>query len=128
MKLILLAAVSMAVVFGQMTTTAPTADPCQMCDYIMNQARHHLNNGYDEPTLLKELLNDCQSLGRFYGQQAVRDCQDTCNQNIDTIYKDLKAGKDAWQVCYDLHACFGTEPTHQSHPHTMEPKLKKKYF
>ncbi|CAJ0919080.1 unnamed protein product, partial [Mesorhabditis belari] len=117
MKLLVAAVATLAVVFAQ---TYRPVDPCQLCDYIINQALHHINRGFTEDQLQKELVSDCQSLQRAYGPDVVQNCIDGVNANIDTIYNDLKAGKHPQAVCYDLGQCSnpndptGTYPTH--HP------------
>ncbi|CAJ0570077.1 unnamed protein product, partial [Mesorhabditis spiculigera] len=49
-------------------------------------------------------------------KDAVTQCKAMVAAQIDTIYADLTAGKDPWQTCFDLHECFGTEPTHGTRP------------
>ncbi|CAJ0564625.1 unnamed protein product, partial [Mesorhabditis spiculigera] len=111
-----------------------TPSPCMMCDFIVNQARHHFHNNItDKAALLKELQQDCNSLRRFYGDQAVKNCQAGVQANIDKIYTDLTTGKDAWQTCADVGECMGTEPTHPSHmpshmPEQEQPVRGERYF
>ncbi|CAJ0949263.1 unnamed protein product, partial [Mesorhabditis belari] len=117
MKFLVIACASLTVALAQTGATgtpAPTGhpvDPCQICDYIIQQAAHHLSKGYTEDQLQKELVSDCQSLTKFYGPGVVADCTTTVTANIDTIYNDLKAGKEGHSICIDIGKCV-----HPSHP------------
>ncbi|CAJ0958161.1 unnamed protein product, partial [Mesorhabditis belari] len=122
MKFLVLAVASLAIVYAQ--TTYRPVEPCSLCEYVTNQALHHLNFGYNEAELQKELLSDCESLQKVYGPQAVQDCKDGVNANIDIIYKDLKSGKDAWGVCVDLGQCI---PSTGTHPSSHHPNFVRKH-
>ncbi|CAJ0586782.1 unnamed protein product, partial [Mesorhabditis spiculigera] len=113
MKFVLALAAVVVVALAQ----RPTPGPCQICDYLIAQAVHHFHNNInDKGALLTQLTQECNELGRYEGQDAVTQCKAMVAAQIDTIYADLTAGKDPWQTCFDLHECFGTEPTHGTRP------------
>ncbi|CAJ0949769.1 unnamed protein product, partial [Mesorhabditis belari] len=107
-SLTLASLVFFGIVFGQ-TTKAPV-DPCAMCQYVINQAQQHYKNGESKGAVQQELSNDCDTLKRFYGDQAVKDCDHWVHQNIDVIYCDLQHGASTNQICQDMGECAGPSP------------------
>ncbi|CAJ0948549.1 unnamed protein product, partial [Mesorhabditis belari] len=92
-------------------TTPRAVDPCSMCEYVVNQAQQHYHRNEDKGEVERELLNDCNTLKRFYGEQAVKDCDSWIRKNIDVIYRDLRDGKSTYQICYDMGECGVTGGT-----------------
>ncbi|CAJ0928259.1 unnamed protein product, partial [Mesorhabditis belari] len=86
-------------------TVAPTVSPCSMCQYVVNQAINHFRTGESKADVQQDLINDCQSLKRFYGDQAVTDCIQWVTDNLNVIYVDLKNDKTADQTCRDMQVC-----------------------
>ncbi|CAJ0948550.1 unnamed protein product, partial [Mesorhabditis belari] len=85
-----------------------TSDPCAMCEYVVNQAQSHYRRGESKNGVERELMTDCASLRRIYGEQAVRDCEGWIRKNIDIIYKDMQNGKSTYQICHDMGECVTT--------------------
>ncbi|CAJ0932359.1 unnamed protein product, partial [Mesorhabditis belari] len=98
---LLIALALLGVIWAQ-TISVP---PCTMCTYVVNQAQAHYKKGEKKDDVGKELNEDCKSLERFYGKQAVKDCQDWMKSNLDTIYADMQAGKTQTEICTDIGEC-----------------------
>ncbi|CAJ0963651.1 unnamed protein product, partial [Mesorhabditis belari] len=88
-----------------------TADPCAMCEYVMNQAEQHFRRAENITQLAKDLQGDCATLQRFYGDQAVQDCARLVTQNLDLIYADLQQGKQTGEICQDMGQCIKVSTT-----------------
>ncbi|CAJ0943615.1 unnamed protein product, partial [Mesorhabditis belari] len=107
MRALLLTSFALFGVAWTQTTSRPV-DPCSMCEFVVNQAYSHFNKRESKWRVEEELLNDCNSLQRFYGFQAVRDCQGWIKTNIDVIYNDMENNKTPQQICTDMGECGAT--------------------
>ncbi|CAJ0915331.1 unnamed protein product, partial [Mesorhabditis belari] len=86
----------------------PATDPCTLCQFIVSQAQSHYRSGESKKDVQKDLHDDCKTLRRFYGEQAVKECSDWVDTNIDVLYSEIQAGNSAVQICTDTGACGGT--------------------
>ncbi|CAJ0559173.1 unnamed protein product, partial [Mesorhabditis spiculigera] len=104
MKSVLIFAVVAVIAFAQ--HTRPTPGPCQICEYVVGQAEHHLHGRpVDKGELQIFLLADCESLRRFEGQVATDACIQLIDNNMDLIYTDVYNGKHVRDICNDLKQC-----------------------
>jgi hypothetical protein len=83
----------------------PNFDPCQTCDFIVARAEHHFKPNETATQLQARLDFECQQLGHFQGQNASDHCKKIIDNNIQTIYSDIKAGKRPHQICFDIGEC-----------------------
>ncbi|CAJ0951497.1 unnamed protein product, partial [Mesorhabditis belari] len=104
--LIALIALSTVVLTQRPTGPQPTYSPCQICYYIVSQAEHHLHRGRVEKGELQiALLEECESLRRYQGYQAVQTCVQMVDDNINTILNDVNANKNVTTICQDISQC-----------------------
>ncbi|CAJ0935674.1 unnamed protein product, partial [Mesorhabditis belari] len=101
---------SLQTITPSLQTIAPTsgADSCLMCEFVVMQAESHYHRKDSKKDVQKELLDDCKSLKRFYGDASVEYCKGWVYENIDVLYSDIQAGKPADQICQELGQCGGT--------------------
>ncbi|CAJ0932888.1 unnamed protein product, partial [Mesorhabditis belari] len=88
-----------------MVVISSETDSCQICEQILQEAARNLQKDYAENELLKELLLACNSLEATYDRETVQKCIGFTYPNIDIIYNDFKAGKDAHSTCVEIGQC-----------------------
>ncbi|CAJ0951452.1 unnamed protein product, partial [Mesorhabditis belari] len=104
--LVALLALTAVVLAQRPTGPQPTSTPCQICSYVVSQAEHHLRRGrVDEGELQIILLEECETLERYYGRSAVQSCVQMIDDNIGTILTDVNANKPVSQICQDIKQC-----------------------
>ncbi|PAV89747.1 hypothetical protein WR25_11216 [Diploscapter pachys] len=108
LKYVVFAAVLISCVYGQ--TFRPTPNNCTICHEIVGEAERRIHNVTSQQALQNQLIQECHQIERRDGPDAGKNCLAIVNDNIATIYNDMKAGKRPSQTCYDIHAC-STLPT-----------------
>ena len=82
-------------------------DPCQICRFIIGRAEHHFKPNETSDQLKHHLERECKQIAQLQGQQAAAHCKTIVDNNIQTIYTDIQAGKRPHQICVDIGECGG---------------------